>query len=110
MKNLRWMALVLISIAGLAAAEEAVKPQCTAKIRGRFWPEEANTDQSVTRKAIKCGELQICTVRGIRHRWEYMTIHVSQLRSADPQPVSACVASEAAPTDGKSSTDVAETK
>jgi hypothetical protein len=60
---------------------------CSAKLRGRFWPQEANQDRGLLVKLARWGELCVCT-RGIwRCRGESSTVHVNQLaRGGDAKP------------------------
>jgi hypothetical protein len=86
---LKWM--LLLFIWGTAClAEDAGRPPCKAQNRGRFWPEQANSDREFARKAERCGELQMC-VQGVwRHRWEPLTVHVGQLGKGPKQAIPGC--------------------
>ena len=67
----------LLSLAGFAQQPE--KPRCNAEIRGQFWPDEANHNPKIARTLAKTGKLELCTVRTWRHRWEPVTVTLSDL-------------------------------
>ncbi len=71
--------MVAVTLAACCFAREDEKPRCTAKLRGQFWPEQANSDPGLVSRLIRTGQLEICTVRVWRHRWEPLTVTVSQL-------------------------------
>ena len=75
---MRWSVL-LVLLAFPCFPQDARKPSCNARNRGRLWPEQANTDRDFARRAARCGELEMCT-RGVwRYGWQPLTVHVSQL-------------------------------
>jgi len=55
------------------------KTACNAQNRGRFWPEEANTDSAFARQAARCGELEICSRGNWKYSWQLLTVHISKL-------------------------------
>ena len=73
------LAAMAILLSGLCWAGPDGKPRCTAKLRGRFWPEAANSDRKLVSTLARSGQLEMCVVRVWRHRWEALTVHVSQL-------------------------------
>ena len=60
-------------------------PGCSAKLRGQFWPPEANQDRGLLMKLARMGELRMCTRGAWRYRWESPTVHVSQLGKGGDQ-------------------------
>jgi hypothetical protein len=85
---LKLLSLVVLLVPCLAA--ENAKPQCNAKSRGTLWPAQANTDPAAARKALRCGELQMCTAGTWKYRWEPMTVSVSQLATGVRAEVPGC--------------------
>ena len=75
---LRLTALAML-LSGPCLAGEDVKPRCSAKLRGRFWPEQANYDARLVLTLARSGQLEMCSVRVWKHRWETLTVSVSQL-------------------------------
>jgi hypothetical protein len=74
------LAVVAILLAGWCLAQQnEIKPRCTAKVQGRYWPERANSDAQLAATLARSGELEMCVVRVWKHRWEPLTVHVSQL-------------------------------
>lgn len=61
---------------------EPGKPHCGAKNRGRFWPEQANTDHAFAKLAGHCGELRMCSRGILKYGWQPLTVHISQLGKA----------------------------
>jgi len=59
-------------------------PSCSAKLRGTYWPEDANHDPNLLMKLARKGELRMCTRGTWRYRWESPTVHVSQFAKHDP--------------------------
>lgn len=73
------LAAMAVLLSGLCWAEQDGKPRCTAKLRGRFWPEAANSDRELVSTLARSGQLEMCVVRVWKHRWEALTVHVGQL-------------------------------
>lgn len=73
------LALVFLILAAAGAGSDALRPACNAGLRGRFYPEKANADADHARRSAQCGELWICTKGAWRHRWERLSVHISQL-------------------------------
>lgn len=73
------LAGLTVLLSGLGWAGPDAKPRCTAKLRGRFWPEAANSDRNLVSTLARSGQLEMCVVRVWRHRWEALTVHVGQL-------------------------------
>ncbi len=86
---LKLLSLIVLLVPCMAAAENA-KPQCNAKNRGSLWPAQANTDPAAARKALRCGELQMCTAGTWKYRWEPMTVSLSQLTTGVRAEVPGC--------------------
>ena len=79
MRRFPLLLALLAATAAAGACSEPPRQSCNAATRGRFWPEPANTDRAYARRAAQCGELRMCT-RGLwRHRWERLSVHISQL-------------------------------
>ena len=72
------MALAILLL-GLCLAQEDGKPRCTAKLRGRFWPEAANSDRNLVSNLALSGQLEMCVVRVWKHRWDPLTVNTAQL-------------------------------
>jgi hypothetical protein len=83
---LRLTALAIL-LSGLCLAEQDGKPRCSAKLRGRFWPEQANSDAKLAVTVARSGQLEMCAVRVWKYRWETLTVHVSQLAKERGQKV-----------------------
>lgn len=75
---IRWSALAIL-LPGLCLAGQDRKPQCSAKLRGRFWPEQGNSDAKLAVTLARDGKLEICTVRVWKYGWEPLTVRVGQL-------------------------------
>lgn len=89
----RTILCVLLAAGGLAKdAETFARPMCSAAIRGRYWPESANSDARAARKLAQCGELDVCTRTVWRYKWESVTVNVRQLGKTPQDPTPACVA------------------
>lgn len=73
------MCVMLAAMGAAGAASEQERPACNAGMRGRFYPEKANADADHARRSAQCGELWICTKGAWRHRWERLSVHISQL-------------------------------
>jgi hypothetical protein len=73
------LVLVCLILAAVSAGSDALRPACNAEMRGRFWPEKANGDADYAKRSAQCGELWICTKATWRHRWERLSVHISQL-------------------------------
>jgi hypothetical protein len=87
--------MALLALFGtVCLAGEAERPPCNAKQRGRLWPEEANTSREASRRAERCGNLQMCAVGVWRYRWQPLTVHVSQLGKGPKREIPGCDASE----------------
>jgi hypothetical protein len=70
-----------------ACAEDArhSKPVCTAKIRGKIWPEKTSANSAVP--------TEMCAPRRFSYRWQQLTVDVSELRAdAARKPVIAGLA------------------
>jgi hypothetical protein len=72
-----WPLLAAASTFCLAA--DISKPACNAQNYGSMWPDTANHNPKMMTKLSQCGELQICSRRGRRYRWESLTVRVDQL-------------------------------
>jgi len=72
-------ALITVTVNARAATPEKPMPSCSAKLRGTFWPEEANHDRNLLMKFARNGELRMCTRGTWRYRWESPTVHISQI-------------------------------
>jgi hypothetical protein len=57
-------------------------PACSAKLRGQFWPQEANENPVLLMRLARSGELRMCTRGTWLYRWESLTVHVNQLRKS----------------------------
>jgi hypothetical protein len=79
MTRLALMCVMLAAMGAASAGSEMERPACNAQMRGRFWPERANEDAGYAKRSAQCGELWICTKGTWRHRWERLSIHISQL-------------------------------
>jgi hypothetical protein len=81
------LAALAILLSGLCLAGQYGKPRCSAKLRGRFWPEQANSDAKLALTLARAGQLEMCAVRVWKYRWENLTVHVSQLSKERGQKV-----------------------
>jgi hypothetical protein len=81
------LAALPILLSGLCLAAQNGKPRCSAKLHGRFWPEQANSDAKLAVALARSGELEICSVRVWKYRWESLTVHISQLAKDGGQNV-----------------------
>ena len=75
---MRWI-VPFVLLATPCFCEQAAKPPCNAQNRGRFWPEQANTDSATARAASRSGDLQICTLGTWKYQWASLSVHVGQL-------------------------------
>ena len=73
------LAALAALLSGLCFAQQDGRPRCTAKLRGRFWPEAANSDGKLLSTLARSGQLEMCVVRVWKHRWEPLTVNVTQL-------------------------------
>jgi hypothetical protein len=89
--------MVLLILGGsFATAQPAGRPACTEQNVGLFWPDQANWDRQAAKRAVHCGELQLCT-RGVwTHTWQSLTVHVTQLGKGPKREIPGCDASHAA--------------
>ena len=63
----------------VAFAEEGVKPVCNSKVRGQFWPAEANTDRELLGRLVQQGKLEVCSYGTWRYGWRTLTVNVRDL-------------------------------
>jgi hypothetical protein len=70
---------LLTAVSTLCLADDISKPACNAQNYGRMWPDAANHNPKLMTKLSQCGELQFCSHRGRRYRWESLTVRVDQL-------------------------------
>jgi hypothetical protein len=83
----------LLCAIGLAEQPQASKkPACNAAMRGRFWPDQANSNPQAVRELSRCGALDICTGGNWRYRWRPVTVNVRQLGKTPQEPTAACAA------------------
>lgn len=82
------LAALAIPLSGLCLAGQDGKPRCSAKLRGRYWPEQANSDARLAVTLARSGQLEMCAARVWKYRWETLTVHVSQLAKEREQKVS----------------------
>jgi hypothetical protein len=66
------------------------KTACNAHNRGRFWPEQANTDSAFASKAARCGELEICSRGNWKYGWQLLTVHVDKLGKSPKASLPGC--------------------
>lgn len=71
------MLVFLLSLTGFA--QQPAKPVCSAKIRGQFWPNEANHSPAAIRTLAQSGKLELCAARMWKFRWESLTINYADL-------------------------------
>jgi len=83
----------LMAVSGLANQPEVPRrPACTAAIRGRFWPDVANSNPKAAGELARCGALDMCTTTNWRHKWLPVAVNVRQLGKTPQQPTPACAA------------------
>lgn len=49
---------------------ESERPHCDASLAGRFWPESANENAALRRKAARDGTLEVCSKSRFRYMWK----------------------------------------
>jgi hypothetical protein len=76
--------LLLTLTAAMLGSAEAPKPECNAKSHGMFWPDAANSDRAVMRRAADCGELEMCSLGLWRYRWTPLTVRANSPCTAMP--------------------------
>ena len=81
------LAALAILLPGLCLAGQDGKRVCSAKLRGRFWPEQANSDSNLAGTLTRAGDLEICAVRFLKYGWETPTVHISQLAKEREQKI-----------------------
>jgi hypothetical protein len=79
MKRFPLLLALLAAAAAAGVCSEPPRQSCNSATRGQLWPEPANTDRAFARRAAQCGELRMCTKGLWRHRWERLSVHISQL-------------------------------
>jgi len=52
---------------------EQAKPECTAKLRGKLWPEKTSRGADVP--------VEICAPKRFHYEWKQLTVDVSQLKA-----------------------------
>jgi hypothetical protein len=73
------LALTGILLAAMCCAEEPAKPRCSSSLQSHFWPEQANHDPKFARAAAQAGQLEVCTLGKVRHRWRLVAVTLDQL-------------------------------
>jgi hypothetical protein len=72
--------VALLSLFGaMAFAGQDGKPACNAKIKGQFWPEQANRDREAARQLYQTGELEMCSMVVWKYRWEHISVNIRDL-------------------------------
>lgn len=81
---------VLVLCGTVCFGEDAWRPPCNARNRGRLWPEQANSDPNAARRAGRCGELLICTPSVWKYHWRPLTVHINKLGKGPKREIPGC--------------------
>jgi hypothetical protein len=73
-------ALVLLLIAGAGWSGDNPPPvKCGRQNAGSYWPEAANRDAAVRRRAERCGTLRYCARTTFGWKWKQLTVTLQSL-------------------------------
>jgi hypothetical protein len=87
--------VAVLGVAGALMAQQ--QPRCEKQMLGQFWPEDANHSSVALQRAVRCGDLQLCTQGRWSQRWKVVSMpYWRMLGKAAPE---ACVLAESAQAD-----------
>lgn len=73
---------LLASLTEQPAKEPAPpRPACSAEMRGKYWPMEANDDRALAQRLLREGRLELCTRGPWRYRWVSPTVRYQNLKT-----------------------------
>jgi hypothetical protein len=71
--------LFLALLAALSKDPAPQRPACSAELRGKYWPMEANGDRVLAQRLLREGRLELCTRGPWRYRWISPTVRYTSL-------------------------------
>ena len=78
--------LILLSLLAVVSSTQSQtqdKPACVKQRAGEFWPAEANSSPKALHELARSGQLEVCSCKLWRYKWESLTVSVKALQESN---------------------------